>query len=379
MRAIIFSASVGSGHDQVAKSIAQDIEQRLPNSVVEIHDVIKTISPFLSKILLESYLGILRHMPEVWGMIHNQFDRDETKDPSLNLANRLLTIELKKCLSDFNPDIIICTHPFASNLMGGLRFSGDINCPAVTIITDYNIHSYWVHQGIDRYYLAHPLLCDYLASFGIPYSQIRHYGIPVRKQFNKVWEDAQNQADHEKFVGKYSTLLFMGGGLGLGDIFHVLENTDRVMQDAQLIVVCGHNDKLYYEIRNNSWKNAILPLQFVTNIAEVMNQADVIITKPGGITCTEALVLGKPIALISPIPGQEVRNQQFFLNLGVAITLPSGQFAGHVLRELLDNEERLATMHHLAIHSSNINAAEDIVTDITAFIGHNSLDTAIHK
>ena len=110
-----------------------------------------------------------------------------------------------------------------------------------------------------------------------------------------------------------------------------------------------------------------------------MNQADVIITKPGGITCTEALVLGKPIALISPIPGQEVRNQQFFLNLGVAITLPSGQFAGHVLRELLDNEERLATMQHLAIHSSNINAAEDIVTDITAFIGHNSLDTAIHK
>ncbi len=374
MRVMIFSAGVGSGHNQVAKTIRDSVLQN-PGNTVELLDVIKTISPFLSKVVLDSYLVMLRHIPSMWGLLHDQFDSSKVKEEPYTLMNHFLARELNEYIADFKPDIIVNTHPFASNLMGTLRQRGKTKCPVASIITEYNIHSMWIHSYIDRFYVAAPLLGSFVNMLSIPESKIVSTGMPVRKQFYEVKQKSVAEVRKTLTLSNKPTLLFMGGGLGLGDITDVLYYTDQKISGSQIMVVCGSNEELYDMLAAKEWNNRILLMRFVDNVAELMYTSDIVITKPGGVTCTEALSLGRPLALISPIPGQETRNQHFFLNNGVAVSVPSNKYAGYIIDDLLQDKQRRALMSQLAVRIGNIHADLDIIRDWDNLLGESTLDT----
>ena len=371
---MIFTAGVGSGHNQVAKTLRDQLLEN-PNNTVETLDVIKTISPFFSKVVLDSYLAMLKHMPSMWGLLHDQFDQHKVKDEPFTLMNSFLARELNNSIEDFVPDIIVNTHPFASNLMGTLRQRGKVVCPVVTVITDYNVHTAWLHSYIDKIYVAAPLLKSFVSMLNIPESRITSKGLPVRKQFVEIQQHPVEKIRKKLTLTDKPTLLFMGGGLGLGDITEVLSYTDRTISGCQIVVVCGSNDTLYNALAARNWNNRVLLFRYVENVAELMYTADLVITKPGGVTCTEALCLGKPLGLISPIPGQESRNQHFFLNNGVAISIPSNRYAGYIIADLIKNKKRRFVMGQLAKDLTNVHADIDIINDWSEILSKSTLDT----
>jgi processive 1,2-diacylglycerol beta-glucosyltransferase len=156
----------------------------------------------------------------------------------------------------------------------------------------------------------------------------------------------------------------MGGGLGLGDLLGIVKQVDKYLINNQFIIACGKNEELFDKAKQLKTNNIIKVIPYVDNISQYMKCSDIIVTKPGGITVTEAMILGKPLALISPIPGQERHNESYLLNQGVAISLPSNRYGGIILSNLMKNKKRMEVMAQLQSLLTNANATRDIVNDL---------------
>lgn len=368
MKVLFFSASIGSGHDQVAHTLAKQMERVSPGIQVQVLDIVKTISPFLSRVMLDSYLALLKYAPGVWGLLHSQFSEPKKLPDPLEFVNNFLSQEVKDRITQFNPDLIVNTYALGSTITGLLRSKKQITAPTATIITDYNLHSYWITKGIDRFYVASKLLQDILIEYGLNKNEVLPLGLPVRKTFLDVKGKDSQEIRLELGLRNIPTILFMGGGLGLGDIISFVKKIDLQLNNSQLIIACGKSKELYHKANQLVTKNALKALPYVENIEQYMKCASIIITKPGGVTLTEAMVLGKPLALISPIPGQESHNEDFLLNQGVAISLPNNKYDGLILANLLKDTKRLQTMSDLQADLVNPNAARDIVEDLFKLI-----------
>jgi processive 1,2-diacylglycerol beta-glucosyltransferase len=169
----------------------------------------------------------------------------------------------------------------------------------------------------------------------------------------------------------------MGGSLGFGNIESIFETLLPSLSDFQTIIVCGKNKKLYNKLERYSNRDVHI-LEFTDKIAYYMSVADILVTKPGGMTITEALNIGVPMALISPIPGHEEKNARFLLNQGAAISLSAEDSFIATLKQLLYNPTRLSTMKEMAKSLSKPNAQDDISALIReaaiAYIESKNLD-----
>lgn len=364
MDTLIFSASVGAGHDQVARALQEEILRRYPKARVAIVDTISYISPILNKLVLEGYLGLLKFSPRVYGKLYEKTETGETAADIANLPYRLLSRALTKVIRDYSPDSIICTHAFAAGLMGTLKKRQRIEQHLTTVITDFTVHSYWVHAGNDLYCIAHEQLVYLMDEFGTPRSQVAATGIPILAKFAEKQEPTAVRAKYG--LADLPTALVMGGSLGLGEIKEIVERFDASAEDAQVLVVTGRNEILHSELKHHYWRNTFHVYGFVDFVNELMAAADVVLTKPGGVTSAEALSQGKPIIVISPIPGQEDRNSRWLTEQGCAIRLPDDKHAGLKMAQLLADRERLALLGQRAAHLGRPLAAGAVIDQIEA-------------
>jgi len=364
LKVLFFSASIGNGHDQAANTIASEIRLQYPDAKVQVLDIVNTISPFLSRVVLDSYLALVKHAPNFWGLLHDQFATPKESNEPLELMNKVLANEVRTRITHFNPNIIINTHAFASTINGLLKQQKKISMPVATLITDYNLHSFWTHKSIDYFFVATPFIKKIITNLNFSSERVLATGLPVRTAFNEITKQRKSDVFYKLGLEEKKTLLFMGGGLGLGDIISKVKASDQEFENYNFLVACGSNKELYQKASSLQTKNTLIPLNFVDNIHEYMYISDCIITKPGGLTTTEAMILGKPMALISPIPGQETHNLQYFLNKGVAIALPNNEYAGMMLAELMYDSNRLDVMSKFSRGLVNSNATKEIVNKV---------------
>lgn len=364
MRILFLTSNIGGGHTQAAKTLADGFSKHPLNHEVKIIDIIETFSPLLSKVVLESYLALLRHAPTLWGMFYDQFMEPKSGSDTTEILNRIISPEIMKCIDDFQPDLIVNTYALGSTVIGSLKQRKLLDIPAATIITDYNINSFWIHPGIDRYYVAADALKPLLANFNIPVDNIRPLGLPVRPVFLEAKAISPSEMRKQLELEEKNTILFMGGGLGLGDIMQIVGKIDKVLDNSQLLIACGHNKELLYNAQQLEVSNKLIPFPYTEEIDKYMQASDFIITKPGGLTLSECMVLNKPLALISPIPGQESNNQFFFLNQGIAISLPNNKYAGIIFKTFSNNKLRLESMIRLQQQLGKPNSTKDIIEDL---------------
>ncbi len=364
MDTLIFSASVGAGHDQVARALQEEILRRYPKARVAIVDTISYISPILNKLVLEGYLGLLKFSPRVYGKLYEKTEGGEAAVDLANLPYRLLSRALTKVVRDYSPHSIICTHAFAAGLMGTLKQRQRIEQHLTTVITDYTVHSYWVHEGNDLYCIAHEQLAYLMDEFGVPRSQVAATGIPILAKFAEKQDPAAVRAKYG--LADLPTVLVMGGSLGLGEIKEVVERFDASAEASQALVVTGRNEILHSELQHGYWRNTFHVYGFVDFVHELMAAADLVLTKPGGVTSAEALSQGKPIVIISPIPGQEDRNSRWLTEQGCAIRLPADKHAGPKMAQLLADKERLAILGQRAAQLGRPLAAKAVIDHIEA-------------
>ena len=366
IKALIFSVSVGSGHDSVAKAVAKEIKEKSQDSQILIVDTFKYINPILNKVVVESYMETIKFTPKVWGYLYTQAEEGKRLVDLGQILSKLLSPKLELLLKDFNPDVLICTHAFPAGILSKLKEKKAIKTPLIACITDFTIHSFWIHPQVDIYVVPQEDLIYPLIKEGKNKEKIKAFGIPIRTEF--VNPLTKEEARQDLGLAAQTTLLIMGGGLGLGNMEDVVKKLlDKT--ELQIIVVAGNNEKLLEKLETLKKNKPLHVFGFVDNIAQLMAAADILITKPGGVTTAEALAMELPIVIASPLPGQEDRNTDYLLNKGVALKIKKAENIINEINYLANNPLRMRHIKEMANYLKRPYAAKNTAELIYNLVG----------
>lgn len=380
MNVIILSASTGGGHISAANSIKDFfISNNVSATVV---DALEYISPILNKTITEFYDYIARKQPKIWKMMYNSANT-KTVNRMIAGINSIVGKRLLPLFDEFSPNIIISTHPFTTEMVSMLKMHGIIDIPLICIITDYAPHRTWISEGVDAYIVANSDMIDSMCNMGVKRKIIHPFGIPVDDSFY-IESNKEKTLKELSLDPKLPTVLIMAGKGGLANIDKIYSELQTVDYDFQIIIITGKNQKLYEKIKSISegklnirkrdkilfkiseyipkFKNIRFRVKskrfnintkklkktkiiyFTREVEKYMNASDLIITKPGGLTISEALACGLPMALFSAIPGQEEENAEFLVSNNMAVRLEEN--AAKTVQNLLENPQVLNHMKY---------------------------------
>jgi len=344
VRALIFSVSIGSGHDSAANALKESLKAEIPGSQVEIVDTFQYINHVLHKVVFGSYMETLKFTPKVWGYLYNQAEDGDRLVDLGQILSKLLSPKLEQLLKEFNPEVILASHAFPTGILAVLKRRESITMPLAAVVTDFHVHSFWIHHGVDRYFLPAPDLDFSLLRNGIKPETIKGYGIPLRRQFGADID--RNAARDGLQMEEGPIVLVMGGGLGLGRI-EVIVKELLEGSEFQVVVITGKNKRLYDHL--SGLPNPRLKVfGFLENMAEIIAACDLVISKPGGVTIAEVLALKKPLIIYSSLPGQEDRNTNYLLNKGAALKIRKLELLVPEITSLWNNPLRRRHMEEIA-------------------------------
>ena len=338
MKGLIFSITAGQGHNQTAKVLSDYLNA----SGVECSymDVFEYINPLLSESVSKLYLMSSKNMPQIYG---GGYRMCEKRDAGANhmlpkMTNAFLAKRLLKLVRKEKPDVIICTHVFAALLVTYLTGHIDIQTHTIGIVTDFTIHPYWEDTNLDYYVTASELLTNQGVKKGIPEYKFKPFGIPIDPKFSRRKD--KKEARKELGLEDKDTVLVMSGSMGFGNVLEEIKELDRLNLDYQIVTICGNNKKLKSQIDKLEMKKTVYNYGYVNNVDIFMDAADCIVTKPGGLTTSEALAKGLPMIMNNPVPGQEDRNVEFLLNAGAAMKVSKTFPIDDAIYNLFINKER---------------------------------------
>ncbi|ETI65929.1 MGDG synthase family glycosyltransferase [Neobacillus vireti] len=293
-----------SGHHQVAEAIMDLLKNHTDDVIFKKIDLLSYTNKSLEKMITNGYLKWIRYAPESYNLAYKSFFYvPPAKGHSFKWYQPLFMKKMEQLLAEENPDLIVCTHAFPSNLLSKLKMKGKCDIPVINVYTDFFINSIWGREGIDAHFLPSQYVKEHLLKkYQIPTQRLLVTGIPVHERITKndVWNKTNNLRPQ---------ILIAGGNSGLGGIAKLADELKRSTQ-IDYLVLCGKNRKLYEEVR--SWNLAhIKPLPYLSSRTEMNNiyeAVDAIMTKPGGVTVSEALKKRLPIFVHSMLPGQEEIN-----------------------------------------------------------------------
>lgn len=345
MNALILSVSAGGGHKNAAEAVKEEILFRDPSSSVTIIDTIKYISPALDKLIIGTYLSSLKIYPSAYSHIYSLSDISSEDDMFRIVTDKiheLIAQKLIPLIKESKPDILVSTHPFTTYMLHMIRRKFRMDLPNMAILTDYGSHSMWAHTDIDRYIVADESMAPELTVHGVAWDDILPLGIPVKNSLKTIYDRVETL----KEIGldpNNRTIVLMGGSLAMGNLIPILEEIDNVPMDFNVVVIAANNKKLYDEAVEISLTSnkSITVLGYCNFMNSVMQASDLLITKPGGLTITEAIINGLPMLIFPAIPGQEEQNARFLLRNNLAYNLESGDRLKKQLISILSDDRVL--------------------------------------
>ena len=351
MNILIFYASYGGGHLNAAKSINEYLQKNYNDLHVELIDCMKYINKTIEKVTTKAYTEMAKKAPWAWGRIYS----DAQKGPLAHItsrSNKFMAIKLLKLLREKQPDLIISTHPFGSQMCSYLKRKGKIHAKIATIMTDFAPHDQWLvgSDFTDYYFVAHDNMKKYLMDKGISSKNIFVTGIPLSNRFLKSYDKKEILKELNLEIDKKTILFFGGGEFGLGKTrtIEIFENFVKYCTDMQIIAIAGKNEKMKHAFDNivsrYDRKNNIIVFEYTSQVPEFMSISDLVVTKPGGLTTTESLASELPMVIINPIPGQEEENAEFLEQNGIAVWIKKEDNVEDILKNLFSNPEKLESM-----------------------------------
>ena len=369
MKILIFYASYGGGHLNAAKSINDYIISNYPNNDVELIDCMKYVNKTIEKLTTAAYREMAKKAPWAWGKIYS----DSQKGPLAHLSsrsNKIMAIKLLRLLREKQPDVIISTHPFGSQMCSYLKRKNKITAKIATIMTDFSPHDQWLvgHKFTDYFFVANDKMKNYLISKGITENKISVTGIPISNRFLKTYNKKEILDTYNLSEDKFTVLFFGGGEFGLGktktaEIFESFVQ-ESLKEKIQIIAIAGKNPKMKanfeeivskYSVNTTTTNitnitnitditNNVKILEFTNQVPELMSISDLVVTKPGGLTTSESLASHLPMLIINPIPGQEEENAEFLEDKGIAIWLRKNDDSKLIIENLLSDNKKLNLM-----------------------------------
>lgn len=338
MKILFLSVPTGGGHHQAARAMEdyfaghKDVECR-------ILDIAENVNSILADALSKGYILTTTITPKIYGSLYDLLDTRKTESQAdvsktVSFFSKAFRKKLRDYLDVYQPDVIVSTHLFATIAINRIAKRHPMKAKLVSIVTDFTIHPMW-EQARSDYFITASELLDYqaLKKWGST-DQVLSFGIPIHPKFEKKVPSAEARASlglSEKF-----TVLVMMGSMGYGThTVDILKKLDKSEDDFQVLVVCGNNKKLKSKIDRMKLSKPVLTYGYVNNVNDLMDACDCIVTKPGGLSTSEALSKNLPILLLDPIPGQENRNMEFMLNNGIAMSLSDTFGADEAVYQLM--------------------------------------------
>ena len=374
MNILILSASTGGGHMRASKAIEGYMTQQNKDINVKIVDSLLYISPILNKTVTGGYVYLATKTPKLYGKLYDLTNKDHKFANFVTRLNNIFANKLLPLIDEFRPDIIITTHPFPTEMVSRLKSKKEINIPLICIMTDYAPHKAWINDKVDAYIVANDDMVTKMVAEGVDSRCIYPYGIPVDEVF---FEEKEKQLVIEELGldKNLPTILMMAGSFGVSNVFDVYENIIDIDLDFQIILVTGKNQKLYNhfeEVIGSSPKKTKL-IYFTEEINKFMQASDIIITKPGGLTVTEALACNIPMAVFDAIPGQEEENAEFLLKHNMAVRISDGNSCREAIIELLKDGEKLEDMKEACKSFDKNDSTKNIFLLINELIENNDI------
>ncbi len=350
MRILVLSAAVGAGHVRAAQAVELALRQVAPDATVKNLDVLTLTNAAFRRLYGKAYLDLVNKAPHVFGYFYDILDRPhrtgrKSGDRLRLLVERLNLTSFTRLLRAEKYDLIVNTHFLPAEIVAALRKSRKLDVPQATVTTDFETHRLWVNQPCERYFTATEEGALYLQSWGVPEEATRATGIPIHPVFSET-KDRTACVRRQGLKGDRPIVLQMAGGFGVGPIEQLYRALLDLKPGLEVVVVAGRNEKAKAQLQaiRVPTRHRAKILGFTDQIDELMAAADLVVSKPGGLTTSEALARGLAMVIVNPTPGQESRNSDFLLENGAAIKVNNLATLTHKVGPLFEQPERLVQL-----------------------------------
>jgi processive 1,2-diacylglycerol beta-glucosyltransferase len=365
-RILVLAASVGAGHVRAAEAVELALRQTAPGAVVRRIDILELTNAAFRRIYGKAYLDLVNKAPHVLGYFYDLMDQPSTsgknRSDRLRLAVEKLNLRSFIRLLEEEPwDLVINTHFLPAEIIASLRTRDGLDLPQVTATTDFDTHRLWVNQPCDHYFTATEEGAQYLHHWGVPKTATTATGIPIHPVFAAPKDRAACRAKHG-LAGDRPVVLQLAGGFGVGPIELIYRSLLDVEVPLEVVVITGRNEAAKAQLGavTAPARHRTKVMGFTSDIDELMAAADLVVSKPGGLTTSETLARGAAMVIVNPIPGQESRNSDFLLENGAAIKVNNVATLAYKVTGLLREPERLARLKENAQRLSRPRAAFDV-------------------
>ncbi len=345
MKVLILSVTAGQGHNSTAKALQIQFESM--GVECQVLDTLNYLNKLLGETVSKGYLLSVENAKTLYKTVYHKLERREKNAnhrSAIRLTNMIFLKKMKRYIGIYAPDIIICTHPFVAIIVDIMIQQQKLHALTVGVVTDFAMHPFWEESlHFDYIVTASEWMTVQAVKKGFRPEQVLSLGIPIHPKFavSLPKEEARRRLGLEAGL---PTLLMMSGSMGYGNIVEILQKLDALDLPMQILTVCGNNADAKARIDELPTRKKVLNFGFIDYVELLMDAADCIVTKPGGLTTSEALAKNLPMLIVNPIPGQEERNTEFLLNTGAAMAVNDMCSLEELVRNLFTLPGRLEAM-----------------------------------
>jgi processive 1,2-diacylglycerol beta-glucosyltransferase len=350
---------------RAAEAVELALRELAPKATIQNVDILTMTNAAFRRVYGKAYLDLVNKAPHVLGLIYDLMDKPVSpKNPGDRLRLLMEKLNLTRfadMLKDAHWDVVVNTHFLPAEIIASLRKRGKIDQRQITVTTDFETHRLWVNQPTEHYTTATTEGAAYLTTFGVPRENTTVTGIPIHPVFTKPIDRKACLKAHG-LTGDRPIILQLAGGFGVGPIAKLYEGLLAIHKPLEIVVVAGKNEAVKVELEKLlvPARHRAKVMGFTKQIHELMAVADVVMSKPGGLTTSEVLASGAAMAIVNPIPGQESRNSDYLLEQGAAIKINNLATMSVKLDELLESKAKLDAIKANAKRIAKPNAAYDV-------------------
>jgi len=366
-RILVLTLSFGSGHIRAAEAVAREIKVQSPNADVRVLDALKDCRSLFRLLYVLPYWLMVRHAPGLWRWLFMRRIKQRSAETAPEWAFRFGCPQVFALVAAWQPNVIVACEVAACEMAAIAKRRALTSASIISVITDYETEPVWVKSEVDVYAVADEAVRDELCAWGAPVESVVICGIPIEPEFAEQRDAGERTATQRRFNLRDDTplVLLMGGGMGPTRMDKVAAELCRYSGRLHLIAITGYDKRARRKLEQLRAAQSIAPvslqvLGWTNEVAALMRASTLLVTKPGGLSTTEAAACALPCVLFDAIPGPELRNARRLVEAGAGIQTYGTSETSAAVRSLLKDKHRRLRMAAAAARLARPTAALDI-------------------